>query len=70
MEKETISQKDLERICARVVKRKPISPYNGYGKRQPPAAQPVTTEPEPEPVRDSWREPDPIAHDDVPEGSR
>src|SRR5690606_3184813 len=51
MEKETISQKDMERICARVVKRKPISPYNGYGKRRPPATQPVpvASEPQPEP---------------------
>ena len=72
IEKETVSQKDLERICTRVAKRKPISPYNGYGKRRPPVAQPVpvVTEPGREPDRDSWREPDPVAHDDVSEGSR
>src|SRR5262249_39545488 len=33
MEKETISQNDMARICARVVKRPPMSPYNGNGKR-------------------------------------
>ncbi|HLU32581.1 MAG TPA: ATP-dependent zinc metalloprotease FtsH [Natronosporangium sp.] len=43
LEKETLSQKDLERICARVVKRKPISPYNGFGKRKPSTAPPVMT---------------------------
>ncbi len=73
MEKETISQKDMERICARVVKRKPISPYNGYGKRRPPATQPVpvASEPQPEPVRDSsWSGTDQMSRDDVSEGSR
>src|SRR5690554_6662512 len=43
MEKETLSQQDLQRICARVVKRKPISPYNGFGKRKPSSAPPVMT---------------------------
>ena len=43
MEKETISTQDMERICARVVKRKPISPYNGFGKRKPSTAPPVLT---------------------------
>jgi cell division protease FtsH len=43
MEKETISTADMERICARVVKRKPISPYNGHGKRKPSTAPPVLT---------------------------
>jgi cell division protease FtsH len=43
MEKETISQSDMRRICARVVKRKPISPYNGFGKRKPSTAPPVLT---------------------------
>ncbi|HEY8450953.1 MAG TPA: ATP-dependent zinc metalloprotease FtsH [Natronosporangium sp.] len=74
MEKETLSHKDMERICARVVKRKPISPYNGYGKRRPPATQtvPVASEPQPEPVRDSsWSSgSDQMSHDDVSEGSR
>jgi ATP-dependent metalloprotease FtsH len=41
MEKETLSQQEMERICARVVKRKPISPYNGHGKRKPSSAPPV-----------------------------
>ncbi|QSB14531.1 ATP-dependent zinc metalloprotease FtsH [Natronosporangium hydrolyticum] len=43
MEKETISQQDMERICSRVVKRKPILPYNGFGKRKPSTAPPVLT---------------------------
>jgi cell division protease FtsH len=43
MEKETISQQDMQRICGRVVKRKPISPYNGFGKRKPSSAGPVLT---------------------------
>jgi cell division protease FtsH len=43
MEKETISQQDMQRICTRVVKRKPISPYNGFGKRKPSSAGPVLT---------------------------
>lgn len=43
MEKETLTQQDLARICSRVVKRKPISPYNGFGKRKPSSAPPVLT---------------------------
>jgi cell division protease FtsH len=34
MEKETISQNDMARICARVVKRPPMAPYSGNGKRR------------------------------------
>jgi ATP-dependent metalloprotease FtsH len=43
IERETLSQQDLQRICARVVKRKPLSPYNGFGKRKPSTAPPVLT---------------------------
>ncbi|MPZ28389.1 MAG: ATP-dependent zinc metalloprotease FtsH, partial [Micromonosporaceae bacterium] len=43
IEKETLVEADLARICARVVKRQPISPYNGFGKRKPSAAPPVLT---------------------------
>ena len=43
MEKETISQADMARICVRVVKRPPMAPYNGFGKRQPSAEPPVLT---------------------------
>src|SRR5256886_8296730 len=43
MEKETISQNDMARICARVVKRPPLAPYNGFGKRQPSDQPPVLT---------------------------
>jgi len=43
MEKETISQADMARICARVVKRPPMAPFNGFGKRQPSTEPPVLT---------------------------
>jgi cell division protease FtsH len=43
MERETISQNDMARICARVVKRPPMAPYNGFGKRQPSTDPPVLT---------------------------
>ncbi|MFF5234297.1 ATP-dependent zinc metalloprotease FtsH [Dactylosporangium sp. NPDC000521] len=33
-EKETISQNDMARICARVVKRPPMAPYSGNGRRR------------------------------------
>lgn len=33
-EKETISQTDMARICARVVKRPPMAPYSGNGRRR------------------------------------
>ncbi|MET7398441.1 ATP-dependent zinc metalloprotease FtsH [Dactylosporangium sp. NPDC005572] len=34
MEKETISQNDMARICARVVKRPPMAPFSGNGRRR------------------------------------
>ncbi|MFC7530393.1 ATP-dependent zinc metalloprotease FtsH [Actinoplanes sp. GCM10030250] len=43
MEKETITQDDMNRICARVQKRPPMSPFNGFGKRLPSEAPPVLT---------------------------
>ncbi|GGN74360.1 ATP-dependent zinc metalloprotease FtsH [Actinoplanes lobatus] len=43
MEKETITQEDMNRICARVAKRPPMSPFNGFGKRLPSEAPPVLT---------------------------
>ena len=73
IEKETVSQKDLERICARVVKRKPISPYNGHGKRKPSTAPPVLTPAEREAQRtgvDAWGDRSQIVSGDVTEGSR
>ncbi|MFB9413315.1 ATP-dependent zinc metalloprotease FtsH [Dactylosporangium matsuzakiense] len=39
MEKETISQADMTRICARVVKRPPMSPFNGNGRRRRAAGE-------------------------------
>jgi cell division protease FtsH len=43
MEKETLTKDDLNRICARVPKRAPLSPYNGFGKRAPSDKPPVMT---------------------------
>src|SRR5256885_5476859 len=43
IEKETISQADMARVCARVVKRPPLAPYNGFGKRQPSYQPPALT---------------------------
>jgi cell division protease FtsH len=43
IEKETISQTDMARIASRVVKRPPMAPYNGFGKRQPSDQPPVLT---------------------------
>ncbi|MCU7722373.1 ATP-dependent zinc metalloprotease FtsH [Actinoplanes sp. KI2] len=43
MEKETITREDMDRICTRVVKRPPMSPFNGFGKRLPSEAPPVLT---------------------------
>jgi cell division protease FtsH len=43
MEKETITREDMDRICERVVKRPPMSPFNGFGKRLPSDAPPVLT---------------------------
>jgi cell division protease FtsH len=60
MEKETISQTDMARICARVVKRPPMAPFSGNGKRRRgdwPAVP--TTE------LDGLRRPSPTAGDDA-----
>jgi len=43
MEKETLSTTDISRICERVVKRPPLAPYNGFGKRTPSDKPPVLT---------------------------
>ncbi len=43
MEKETLVKTDLERIAHRVVKRPPLAPYNGFGKRTPSDKPPVMT---------------------------
>jgi cell division protease FtsH len=43
IEKETITQEDMDRICARVQKRPPMAPFNGFGKRLPSEAPPVLT---------------------------
>jgi cell division protease FtsH len=43
MEKETLSTTDMARICERVVKRPPLAPYNGFGKRAPSDKPPVLT---------------------------
>ncbi|GAA0815471.1 ATP-dependent zinc metalloprotease FtsH [Spirilliplanes yamanashiensis] len=43
MEKETLSQADMQRIAERVQKRPPMAPFNGFGKRLPSDAPPVLT---------------------------
>src|SRR6201994_3055117 len=43
IEKETITQADMDRICARGQKRPPMAPFNGFGKRLPSGAPPVLT---------------------------
>jgi cell division protease FtsH len=43
IEKETVSQQDMARLCASVQKRRPMAPYNGFGKRQPSDRPPVLT---------------------------
>jgi cell division protease FtsH len=43
MEKETISTQDMARLCERVVKRPPMAPFNGFGKRAPSTQPPVQT---------------------------
>jgi cell division protease FtsH len=43
IEKETITQDDMNRICERVQKRPPMAPFNGFGKRLPSEAPPVLT---------------------------
>jgi cell division protease FtsH len=51
MEKETITREDMDRICERVVKRPPMAPFNGFGKRLPSDAPPVLTPAEREKLR-------------------
>ncbi|HEX5542198.1 MAG TPA: ATP-dependent zinc metalloprotease FtsH [Micromonospora sp.] len=51
MEKETISTADMARICERVVKRPPMAPFNGFGKRQPSTQPPVLTPAEKEALK-------------------
>jgi cell division protease FtsH len=48
MEKETLTQADMARICARVVKRPPMAPFNGFGKRTPSDKPPVEVPNKPE----------------------
>jgi cell division protease FtsH len=43
IEKETVSQADMARLCTRVQKRRPMAPFNGFGKRQPSDRPPVLT---------------------------
>ncbi|BCJ32643.1 ATP-dependent zinc metalloprotease FtsH [Actinocatenispora thailandica] len=43
VEKETITNADMARICARVKKRPQLAPYNGFGKRRPSDKPPVLT---------------------------
>jgi len=43
IEKETITQQDMARLCERVQKRRPMAPFNGFGKRTPSDRPPVLT---------------------------
>ncbi|MCZ2836254.1 ATP-dependent zinc metalloprotease FtsH [Modestobacter sp. VKM Ac-2985] len=43
LERETLSREDMDRICAGVVKRPSMAPYNGFGKRTPSERPPVLT---------------------------
>ena len=43
MEKETVSAADMVRLAARVQKRQPMAPFNGFGKRRPSDRPPVLT---------------------------
>jgi len=43
IEKETLSTADMNRISERVVKRPPMAPFNGFGKRTPSDLPPVQT---------------------------
>jgi cell division protease FtsH len=43
MEKETVTQADMARLCAGVQKRRPMAPFNGFGKRRPSDRPPVLT---------------------------
>ncbi len=43
IEKETITQQDMARICARVIKRPPMAPFNTFGKRKASDQPPVLT---------------------------
>ncbi|HEX6872654.1 MAG TPA: ATP-dependent zinc metalloprotease FtsH [Micromonosporaceae bacterium] len=43
IEKETVSQQDMARLCTRVQKRQPMAPFNGFGKRRPSDRPPVLT---------------------------
>jgi len=43
LDKETLTREDMDRICAGVVKRPSMAPYNGFGKRTPSQRPPVLT---------------------------
>jgi len=62
MEKETISQADMARICARVVKRPPMAPYSGNGRRRRPG--------QPAEISNGAELPQPVAFGSDPEHVR
>ena len=63
MEKETLSKEDMARICAPVVKRPSLAPYNGFGKRTPSDQPPVLDPGRARPPRTAARS---TAHDARP----
>ena len=66
IEKETVSQADMARLCARVQKRQPMAPFNGFGKRRPSDRPPVLTPAELEGLTTSAEEDGVRAHSDTP----
>ncbi len=69
IEKETVSQVDLARLCARVQKRRPMAPFNGFGKRQPSDRPPVLTQAEQDRQATSAAAEGAHAHDDTSESN-
>ncbi|HZE38830.1 MAG TPA: ATP-dependent zinc metalloprotease FtsH [Stackebrandtia sp.] len=59
LEKETLQREDLERIASDVVKRPPMAPFNGSGKRRPSERGPVDLPAGAEPDDESTQAPEP-----------
>jgi cell division protease FtsH len=70
IEKETITNQDMARLCARVQKRRPMAPFNGFGKRQPPSEErpPVLTPAEMDSLKASAAADGAEAHRPTPNG--
>ncbi|NUS73038.1 MAG: ATP-dependent metallopeptidase FtsH/Yme1/Tma family protein [Corynebacteriales bacterium] len=64
LEKETLTTKDMARIAARVEKRPPMAPYNGFGRRAPSDKPPVQSPKEKEAANGKPAEEEPVAKGD------